>query len=360
MNVSNPEPIIDTLSIHLQGWELSTTEHLTEFANKRTKDIVLYDYAGVKLLGHKAVYNGNGIHVDIERDKKHPVTRAYVRFSAPKIQSGTHNLGDEKQDIARVLDTVQKQVKAIGIETDLNVGKVVREDVCRNIITNQPHYAYKRLFELFQPTSRLLKKTTGDTYSWENTQWEICIYDKIEELKSHKDTKHLDWTHLPDTSRVELRALNGDSVKRRFGVEYVSDLHRQLDNHAQIFRVLMTKHLFSIETPEAKVGNVNDLRETMRSFQNAYNEDWVKVLLPSLLSYYIDDDIGVETFSKTLQREILEYGTATNAKPETVRQRICRERQRTANGILTADLFADNNEITLLDMFNEWSEKVTG
>jgi hypothetical protein len=113
---------------------------------------------------------------------------------------------------------------------------------------------------------------------WGNTRWEICGYDKCEEMRRAK----LRVDGLPRNSlRMELRALKAAKVRELFGLRTVAELRDGLDHVRQVYRSEMEKQLFKHELPEESLLSRSDLveqmtaaREGSRFWFRAWLEAW--------------------------------------------------------------------------------------
>jgi hypothetical protein len=107
---------------------------------------------------------------------------------------------------------------------------------------------------------RAQRRDYGSTMLWGNTQWEICGYDKREEMRRAK----LRTDGLPPNSlRMELRALKAQKVRSLFGLRTVAELRDGLDHVRQVYRSEMEKQLFKHELPEESSLSRGDLVEQL-------------------------------------------------------------------------------------------------
>lgn len=350
------ESIIDTLKIRAQDWELSTAKHFTVQKTNNTAKNILYDQNGIQFCGTRA-YNNEGIcNTTIVRNSKQPVSHLLVQFSVPKALSESHNLGTDSQDLQEAIEKVNTHLNAIGVNTNLHEGIVSRLDVCRNIITELPYYAYKPVFDQFRPTRHLTEKTTEDSYLWENGSREISIYDKVNQLK---EVQKIDVSGLPFIARFEDRRLKPESVETRYGIKYVSDLYSNPEHYKLAYKRAMKKDLFRIDITGNSIGNINDLNETIENFQREYGNSWQREFQSAMLAHFLDEKYGLDTYTECYAKAMQAYGETSGAKAGTIRTRKNRFLDRAKEYHLEAGLITNNgNEHTAIELYNELKSKV--
>jgi hypothetical protein len=125
---------------------------------------------------------------------------------------------------------------------------------------------------------RAMRRDYGSTMLWGNTRWEICGYDKREEMRRAK--LRLDGLP-PNALRMELRALKAAKVRELFGLKTVAELRDALDHVRAVYRSEMEKQLFKHELPEESLLSRADLvqqltacKEGGRFWFRAWVEAW--------------------------------------------------------------------------------------
>lgn len=169
------------------------------------------DPHGKNHYGRKAYHNGKLLNVTID-DKG-----ARVKFSLPKVYTGNLNIEPlTKVESNIAFDKVQKILSDIGIDTDIREGIISRVDLFKNGIMENPVPYYLRLLGGLPEGTRMKKRDYGETVLFHNTQREVCLYDKVQELEKRGVVSK---QHSGNILRCELRLIRGRVVKAETLIE---------------------------------------------------------------------------------------------------------------------------------------------
>jgi len=164
-----------------------------------------------------------------------------IQISLPAIAANGDNSrpisGDEA---ASVIDLVQEMVLGVGLNIDLRQLKVVRCDINRNIVLDEPYEKYEPVFTaLKMPRSTTRSYRTGKL--WGNKSHQLNVYCKSVE----RQAKGYSNNRLPEnTIRLEYRVLSARSVRKKLQITNLQDLLDDWDALGEKFLSVLEKNLF--------------------------------------------------------------------------------------------------------------------
>ena len=228
-------------------------EHGTEYP--------LWRNGKFQVRGAKAFHNGEKINVTFNPRREQPGEQALciVQFSVPKVANGSNFYPTDANGTNEALNTVGKYLHDIGIKTNIERATVGRLDAAKTEAMREPFAGYTPVLSRLEG-KRAQRRDYGSTMLWGNTQWEICGYDKREEMSRAK----LRTDGLPANAlRMELRAMKAQKVRSLFGLRTVRELRDGLDHVRDVYRSEMEKQLFKHELPEATLLSRAELVEQL-------------------------------------------------------------------------------------------------
>ena len=236
------------------------------------------DSSGKAVEGKKAIHNAENFNFTIAPISSREPNKisSYVQFSVPKIESGSNYAPTNSEGTKAALKALEAHLKAIGVRTNIETAKLSRIDTFRNVIGDEPFTSYSPILQVMQG-QRLSKRDYGTTYLWRNTQQEICVYDKVEEMKARKQSIV---GATPNTIRFEYRLLNGKKIQKTLGMTTVADLLSAPDHVEDTYRKSMKQLLFKAESvPDSESLTVMEVEAELKYFLNQgghWFERWIK------------------------------------------------------------------------------------
>lgn len=173
---------------------------------------VYFDLTGDSLKANSYYHNGKIASYNVN---KHGLM---VSFN-PSTKYHPYNLISTGDKLARVVSEVSKELKQIGIHTDINQAKIVRADLTRNTLLSNPFSVYMSGLRLLKG-KRQSNTEYPDGYLIKNKQHQTIFYDKGLKLQ-------LDKTPIPippNFARGEVRATKNKTVNRYFQINTIPDL----------------------------------------------------------------------------------------------------------------------------------------
>jgi hypothetical protein len=166
---------------------------------------------GNEVYGSKAYFNSDRLNVTIER--KNGDQWLGVSFNPNKFSHYYEATTDKAQRRAQI-SSVRNDLEEIGLSFDYEGSRLSRVDLMKQQQLPDPlslHHPVLSSLSAKRQTSRV----HHDTFRFGNKSHQSEVYDKSLEAKI---------PNLPNLTRFEIRALNGRSVNRLFGLSTISDL----------------------------------------------------------------------------------------------------------------------------------------
>ncbi len=214
--------------------------------------------------GAKAFHNSDDFNVSVQPfSPSDPLSiGCHVQFSVPKLANGSNYEPADFAATEQALVTIERELRSIGIKTNIETATISRLDSCKNVPTSEAFPAYAPVLARLQGT-RVAKRDYGTTFLWHNTLQEVCAYDKREEMKRRKRNVTL----LPKNSvRFEHRLLKARKVRDVLGFGTAGDLLIGFDEVKRGYVTAMEKQLFRYSPAEIQVTTSADFESQLRSF----------------------------------------------------------------------------------------------
>jgi hypothetical protein len=235
-----------------------------------------------------------------------------VQFSVPKVAIGSNFHSTDHQGTSRALKAVQKHLRDIGIKTNIKTASLSRIDAFKTVETEEPYSAYHPVLSMLQG-QRLAKRDYGTTFLWANTQQEICIYDKLVEMRQRK----VSIAGFPENSvRFEHRMLKGRKIQETLGMKSVSDLLAGYDHVRDTYNAVMRKQLFQRSISNVASYSVAQVEAELLALKST-NRYWFRSWLMAIGMRSIAPD--VETIKKAVSKVADSRATAA---------RVCRDLEK--------------------------------
>jgi hypothetical protein len=234
--------------------------------------------------GKRAFYNDDdrGIYVDVVPSRfELGQIDCKVHFSVPRVVSGRTNYhGTDQQGTEEAMRAVEAHLREIGIATNIGAARLSRLDTFRNVVADEPYSSYRPVMELLKG-NRMQEREFQDGYLWANSQWQICAYDKLAEMRAKNRRARVD--NLPaNTIRFEKRLLNHRKIESVSGLGTVADLLEGFDTLTPEYEKAMKSALFKGRPKSRPVLTVAEAEAGMRHFKERGDRYWADAWLNAL------------------------------------------------------------------------------
>ncbi len=266
--------MLDTLRLTLGEYRIADEPELTvelPTFNAATKELggyyPLWPSGSTYQMGRKAYHNADDWNFTLQAHGPlgDHVIIPQISFSVPKLANGSNYEPADLKVTETALINAERELRRIGVHTNILDATLSRLDACKNVLTTEAFAAYAPVLARLQGT-RMNKRDYGTTFLWENTQQEVCVYDKHEEMKRRK--KNL--ARVPQNIvRFEHRLLKARKVRDVLGFGTVADLLIGFDEVKRGYVTGMEKQLFKYSPAEVEVVTMEDYACALKVFQRA-------------------------------------------------------------------------------------------
>jgi hypothetical protein len=338
--------MIDTLKLRLADYSIGSKPDITiqpSAVNAATAEFQaeypLWHDGSRHVLGARAYHNAENFNLSIqplspsEPDK----VGAFVQFSVPKVATGSNYHPTDHKGTVEALKSIQKQLGAIGVKTNLKTAALSRVDTFKTVSAKEPYHSYHPVLAMLQG-QRMAKRDYGTTFLWGNTVQEICVYDKLVEMQHRK----CDVSGLPGNSiRFEHRMLKAKKVRDMLGMRTVADLVSAPDHVRDTYNKVMEKQLFKQSVAEIEVFTLPEVETLMTALRDVGCKNWFE---RSLLAVAVaSGEIDVEAVCKASDKMAASRMTA-------LRHRRAMQRAQMDAAILRRD---GASKRTLAELYSE-------
>ncbi len=350
--------MLDTVKLCLNDWEIKDTSQLIvqpSPVNYGTGELTSHyplwrKENGEMEMGSKAYLNTQLLNIDIKPFAQGEV-QCFVHLSIPKIHNGENYYSVGKEGTVAVLRKVEEELKEAGIKTNIEEASLSRVDTFQNVITEEPFLSYSPLFSLLQ-ASRKLRRDYGSTFLWSNTQQELCVYDKIEEMQNRK----IDTSSYPaQTMRFEWRLLNKKKIENAIGFSKVKELPSYWGEVKEKYKEAWRKDIFNMEVEEVEILSAKQVKTLLEIFRNENERNYIDSLFTFWGTYRAGIDFGIEP----LKMAIREIEEERGADKNTINKKVYRASKKIQEAIRKYQLYTggENNK-TLAGLYKELQVKL--
>ncbi len=287
--------MLDTLKVYTPDFTIkdrarvSVQPGLVDYETGEQKEVSLFkDGAGRDVYGSKAFVNTSQYNLTIQ-----PMgagVQLFLQTSLPKVVKDDNYGALTNSETRQAVQEIGRDLKSRGIGLNLDSCGLSRVDLFKNIIGDNSFLSYSPLFSLLQ-SKRQHKRDYGTTFTWSNTQREICAYDKLTEMKA----RGLNPVGYPvNTIRFEYRLKNSRVCERELKVSTVKDLVNNLDDLPSKYRGALSKSIFALKVDEVNILASQELQAWMQTYSNLYGETWLSHFLKGYGSYQLAELAGDE------------------------------------------------------------------
>jgi hypothetical protein len=288
--------MLDTLKLSLTEYSVSSGAKLQiqlGLADNATGELSgnnrLWWADGRAVTGSRAWHNGELFNVTIKPNPHAPgaPSLCLVQFSVPKVAEGSNYRATDSVGATRALRACETFLSEIGISTNLKTAAVSRLDAFRVAVCSEPFDAYRPVFSTLQGR-RMQKRDYGRTFLWENTLQEVCVYDKLEEMRRNK---HSVDGLPPNSLRFELRALKMQKVRSWLGIQNAGEVVDNLDHIEREYRATMQKQLFKGEVSQASKLTQGQVRDQLAAAKEHCGRYWFDNWLRAVAINALGEDL---------------------------------------------------------------------
>lgn len=292
--------------------------------------------------GAKAYINCDRYNLTIKPNAIGDGVKAFIQFSLPKALTGDNYNPIPDNQIKEAKKAIADDIEDKGILLNLEDCRVSRLDAFRNVYSEEAFLDYTPLFKLLR-AKRQLRRDYGSTFLWSNTQREICVYDKNEEVRLRGGSVR----GLPsNTVRFEYRLLNTRVTKRDTGIDRLRDIDN-LDAVRDAYSEALKKHLFSLDVNEINILASTQLESILQAYRDNGSRYWVTEFQRDFGAYMVLNMTNLDTLQAILERVAGNRQTAW---------RVIKDFEKSRNTIALYDKTV--NKKTLGDLYNELRGKV--
>ena len=271
---------VDTLQVNLSDCEVLTGHKLvvnpasySPTSGETFGDFVLWPGQH----GRSAHFNDERGRFFVDFKQRGSRMNAAVHLSIPKYATGgrdnVHLVG---ADAARdVFANLQKEIRAVGIKTDMSKAQLSRVDVTRNVQASEPFTAYRPVLQLVEGQRLKDRREYMDGYLWGNAKQQVCAYDKGAQVTAMRG----DASGLRNVLRFEYRMRDAEKCRDVFGFGQLGELLWEYDSIGEVYRQKMKEHVFRFTPDDLEVMSGKSLAQEIDSFMQYAGRNWKQKLI---------------------------------------------------------------------------------
>ena len=253
--------------------------------------------AGEWVEGAKAYLNTDSYNLTVKPDNVGNGVKLFLQWSLPKAFTGDNfyplsddQLGDAKR-------ALEQSLSDKGVMLELDECKVSRVDTFQNVYAAESFADYATLFRLLR-AKRQQRRDYGTTFLWANTRREICVYDKVAEIKNRGGSYQ---AYPENTIRFEYRLKNSQVTEHELGLATLKDLNN-FEGVKAAYRQAMQKNLFSLTVDEVNVLISSKLEAVIRAYYENAGRYWLRSFISEFGAYMLLKSIEPENLQLIIER----------------------------------------------------------
>ena len=297
--------MIDTLKVFTDDFKISDNAGLfvqpatVNYETGETKEYNLFRGSNGKwVTGAKAYVNTGNYQLTIKPigNGDSGKVMLFLQTSLPKIIHGENYQALNNDETICAIDAIENDLKHRGVGINLQECKTSRIDMFRMAMANNPFSSYAPVFRLLN-AKRSHTTDYGTTFTWANTQREICVYDKGTEMQN----RGVKSSALPiNAIRFEYRLKTSRVCKNETGAGNVRELVNNLDNLQDVYRQALENSIFSLDAKALATVTANELENGLRVYFKRYGGAFVNRFYRDFGAYALGRLAGVETVKSVL------------------------------------------------------------
>ena len=294
--------MIDTLKVFTDDFKISDNAGLfvqpatVNYETGETKEYNLFRKDnGAWVTGAKAYVNTGDYQLTIKPNNGGKVY-LFLQTSLPKIIHGENFQALTNDETVQAIDAIADDLNNRGVGVNLQACNISRIDLFRMASASNPFSSYAPVFRLLS-AKRSHTTDYGTTFTWANTQREICVYDKAVEMQN----RGVKSSALPTNAiRFEYRLKTSRVCKKETGAGNVRELVNNLDNLQDVYRQALENSIFSRDAKALVAVTANELESGLRAYSKRYGGAFVNRFLRDFGAYALGRLTGVETVKSVL------------------------------------------------------------
>ena len=168
-----------------------------------------------------------------------------IQFNPYQEQIGVSNISHKV--IMNADENIKERLRALGVSCHIEQGELSRLDLCRDAYLDYPVCSYQEVIKDL-PFSRMKLQAYNDGFILKNTQHQLCMYNKIQQLK--KDNKIdkeavFNWSQY-NVLRAEIRLFKNRKIKDYTGLQRYEDVISNLDYMPDVYNKYQKKEVFKM------------------------------------------------------------------------------------------------------------------
>ena len=297
--------MIDTLKVFTDDFKISDNAGLlvqpaiVNYETGETKEYNLFRGGnGNWVTGAKAYVNTGNYQLTIKPIIGNASGKVllFLQTSLPKIVHGENYQALTNDETVQAIDAIADDLNNRGVGVNLQACKISRIDAFRMASANNPFTSYAPVFRLLS-AKRSHTTDYGTTFTWANTQREICVYDKAVEMRN----RGVKSSALPTNAiRFEYRLKTARVCKKETGAGNVRELVNNLDNLQDVYRQALENSIFSLDAKALATVTANELENGLRVYFKRYGGAFVNRFFRDFGAYALGRLAGVETVKSVL------------------------------------------------------------
>jgi len=299
--------MIDTLKVFTDDFKISDNAGLfvqpatVNYETGETNEHNLFRKDNGKwVTGAKAYVNTGDYQLTIKpiisNGNRNGKVLLFLQTSLPKIIHGENFQALNNDETVQAIDAIAGDLQDRGVGVNLQECKTSRIDVFRTAIADNPFSSYAPVFRLLS-AKRSHTTDYGTTFTWANTQREICVYDKGTEMRN----RGVKSSALPTNAiRFEYRLKTSRVCKNETGAGNVRELVNNLDNLQGVYRQALENSIFSLDAQALATVTANELENGLRVYSARYGGAYVNRFFRDFGAYVLARLTGVETVKSVL------------------------------------------------------------
>ena len=297
--------MIDTLKVFTDDFKISDNAGLfvqPATVNYETGEIKEYRLFrkdnGTWVTGAKAYINTGNYQLTIKPIVGNASRKVllFVQTSLPKIIHGENFQALNNDETVQAIDVIADDLRNRGVGVNLQDCKTSRVDLFRTASADNPFSSYAPVFRLLQ-AKRSHTTDYGTTFTWANTQREICVYDKATEMQN----RGVKSSALPvNAIRFEYRLKTSRVCRKETGAGNVRELVNNLDDLQAVYRQALENSIFSLDAKALATVTANELEIGLQVYFKRYGGAFVNRFFRDFGAYALARLAGVETVKSVL------------------------------------------------------------
>ena len=266
--------------------------------------------SGQWVKGSKAFLNTDRLNLTIKPIGDHQSVFLWVSLSVPKFLTGDNFYSLDDNEAKGLPSSLETELKNRGIGLDVNELKIGRLDAFKNVYASEAFEDYVPIFNILK-AKRQNRRVYGSTFLWENTQREICVYDKLTEVKN----RGYETLNYPkNTIRFEYRLLKSKSVNSALKFKTVKRLFSNLDSVGAVYNEALENHLFGLDVGEFEHLVGSQWEKVIRYYSQNEGRNWHSKMRMAFGDYGIAKSLGLDRYREMIENH--SYGRVAGWRAE--------------------------------------------